>query len=128
MRKPALADASDGVIALVVADCIRIRDMAERLIRIAAERALRRAPVIEAPPHAWEEFASRFPYQETQDQEEAIADVMADLERGQPMDRLILRRDWREEADRIKRAFVVARDLAERIGGADAAPKEGAAA
>ena len=67
----------------------RIRDMAERLIRIAAERALRRAPVIEAPPHAWEEFASRFPYQETQDQEEAIADVMADLERGQPMDRLI---------------------------------------
>ena len=43
-------------------------------------------------------------------------------------DRLILRRDWREEADRIKGAFAVARDLAEKIGDADAVPKEGAVA
>jgi len=67
----------------------RIREMAERLIRVAAERALRRAPAIEAEHHAWEAFAARFPYQETDDQLAAIADVMADLDSGTPMDRLI---------------------------------------
>ncbi len=68
----------------------RIRQMADRLIRIAAERALRRAPVLEPPPDMWEEFAARFPYQETDDQLSAIADVLGDLSSGQPMDRLIV--------------------------------------
>nr|WP_037253900.1 transcription-repair coupling factor [Roseobacter sp. SK209-2-6] len=67
----------------------RIREMADRLIRIAAERALRKAPVMDPPPHAWEEFSARFPYQETEDQLRAIEDVMEDLHSGQPMDRLI---------------------------------------
>ncbi|MEM6483033.1 MAG: DEAD/DEAH box helicase, partial [Pseudomonadota bacterium] len=67
----------------------RIREMADRLIRIAAERALRKAPVLEAEHHAWEAFSARFPYQETDDQLRAIEDVMADLESGRPMDRLI---------------------------------------
>ncbi len=67
----------------------RIREMADRLIRIAAERALRRAPALEPEHHAWEEFAARFPYTETDDQLNAIADVLADLEAGTPMDRLI---------------------------------------
>ena len=67
----------------------RIREMADRLIRIAAERALRKAPAMDPPPHAWEEFSARFPYQETDDQLRAIEDVMEDLHSGQPMDRLI---------------------------------------
>ncbi|MGI9367668.1 MAG: transcription-repair coupling factor [Ruegeria sp.] len=67
----------------------RIREMADRLIRIAAERALRKAPVMDPPPHAWEEFSARFPYQETDDQLRAIAEVMEDLHSGIPMDRLI---------------------------------------
>ncbi len=67
----------------------RIREMADRLIRIAAERALRKAPAMDPPPHAWEEFSARFPYQETDDQLRAIEDVMSDLNSGQPMDRLI---------------------------------------
>ncbi|MDK3072861.1 transcription-repair coupling factor [Sedimentitalea sp. JM2-8] len=67
----------------------RIREMADRLIRVAAERALRRAPVLEAEHHAWEAFSARFPYQETDDQLAAIGDVIGDLESGQPMDRLI---------------------------------------
>ncbi|MGR3519990.1 MAG: transcription-repair coupling factor [Roseovarius sp.] len=67
----------------------RIREMADRLIRVAAERELRRAPVIAAEPHAWEAFAARFPYQETEDQLHAIEDVLSDLEAGRPMDRLI---------------------------------------
>jgi len=67
----------------------RIREMADRLIRIAAERALRKAPVLEAEHHAWEEFSARFPYTETDDQLRAIEDVLGDLEAGTPMDRLI---------------------------------------
>ena len=68
----------------------RIRQIAERLMRVAAERALRQAPILEAPHHEWEDFAARFPYQETDDQLSAIADVIADLESGTPMDRLIV--------------------------------------
>jgi transcription-repair coupling factor (superfamily II helicase) len=67
----------------------RIRMMADRLIRIAAERALRRAPVLEPPPEMWEDFAARFPYQETDDQLSAIHDVITDMSSGRPMDRLI---------------------------------------
>ncbi|UXX83856.1 transcription-repair coupling factor [Roseovarius pelagicus] len=67
----------------------RIKEMADRLIRIAAERALRRAPVMEPEHHAWEAFSARFPYAETDDQLRAIEDVIADLGAGTPMDRLI---------------------------------------
>ncbi len=67
----------------------RIREIADKLIRLAAERALRKAPVLEAPHHAWEDFATRFPYQETEDQLSAISDVIEDIASGQPMDRLI---------------------------------------
>ncbi|UWR56375.1 transcription-repair coupling factor [Phaeobacter inhibens] len=67
----------------------RIREMADRLIRVAAERALRKAPMMDPPPHAWEEFSARFPYQETDDQLRAISEVMEDLQSGSPMDRLI---------------------------------------
>ena len=38
----------------------------------------------------WEAFSARFPYQETDDQLAAIADVVADLEKGSPMDRLVV--------------------------------------
>src|SRR5690606_21417946 len=68
----------------------RIREIADRLMRVAAERALRHAPILEAPHPIWEAFAARFPYQETDDQLAAIADVVADLEKGSPMDRLIV--------------------------------------
>ena len=67
----------------------RIREIAHKLIRIAAERALRKAPIMDPPPHAWEEFSARFPYQETDDQLRAISDVMEDMHSGAPMDRLI---------------------------------------
>ena len=64
--------------------------MAERLIRIAAERALRKGAVLLPPDHhAWEEFCARFPYAETDDQLNAIADVLGDMESGRPMDRLV---------------------------------------
>lgn len=67
----------------------RIRDMAEKLIRVAAERELRAAPALETTTHAWEEFSARFPYDETEDQLAAIEAVLGDLTAGRPMDRLV---------------------------------------
>ncbi len=67
----------------------RIREMADKLIRIAAERALRRAPVLEPPPGMWDAFSARFPYTETDDQLRAIGEVIDDLTSGNPMDRLV---------------------------------------
>ncbi len=67
----------------------RIRAIADKLIRIAAERLLRRAPILEPPHGMWEAFSARFPYQETDDQQKAIEEVLDDLAAGRPMDRLI---------------------------------------
>ncbi|MBI1492203.1 transcription-repair coupling factor [Halocynthiibacter styelae] len=67
----------------------RIRQIADKLIRIAAERALRSGQIMEPPQEIWEAFAARFPYQETEDQLGAIEDVLGDLASGQPMDRLV---------------------------------------
>jgi transcription-repair coupling factor (superfamily II helicase) len=67
----------------------RIREMAGELLRVAANRALAKAtPMI---PHqaAFEEFCARFPYTETEDQQAAINDTLADLSQDRPMDRLI---------------------------------------
>ena len=67
----------------------RIREMADKLIRIAAERALRSGKVMTPPEGMWDEFCARFPYQETDDQLSAIEDVLGDMASGQPMDRLV---------------------------------------
>ncbi|WGI20465.1 transcription-repair coupling factor [Amylibacter sp. IMCC11727] len=67
----------------------RIRDMADKLIRIAAERALRKAEIMEPPVDAWDKFCARFPYVETDDQLHAIEDVLGDMASGTPMDRLV---------------------------------------
>jgi transcription-repair coupling factor (superfamily II helicase) len=67
----------------------RIREMADRLIRVAAERQLRDAPRMEPPEDMWAAFCARFPYDETDDQLSAIEDVLADMGSGTPMDRLV---------------------------------------
>ena len=67
----------------------RLRDMAEGLIALAAKRALRTGEAIDPPRGLFDEFCARFPYEETEDQLNAIADVLGDLAKGQPMDRLI---------------------------------------
>src|SRR5262245_47641904 len=67
----------------------RIADMADRLIKIAAERAVRRGETMVPPEGLYDEFCARFPYAETDDQLQAIADVLEDLSSGKPMDRLI---------------------------------------
>lgn len=67
----------------------RIREMASELIRIAAARELKTGPIMEPTPGAYDEFCARFPFTETEDQEQAIEAVLEDLARGRPMDRLI---------------------------------------
>jgi transcription-repair coupling factor (superfamily II helicase) len=67
----------------------RIREVADRLIRVAAERHLRRGRILTPPDGMWDAFSARFPYQETDDQLAAINDTLDDLASGTPMDRLI---------------------------------------
>jgi transcription-repair coupling factor (superfamily II helicase) len=67
----------------------RLLDMAGALIRIAAERMTRTAPVLTTQEGLYDEFAARFPYDETEDQMNAIESVRADLGAGRPMDRLV---------------------------------------
>jgi len=68
----------------------RIREIAGELIATAAERALRPADVIEPDSGGYASFVDRFPYEETDDQDRAIQDVIGDLAAGTPMDRLIV--------------------------------------
>ena len=67
----------------------RIQDMAAGLIRLAAERQMREAQLLTADDGAFAEFCARFPYNETEDQARAVADVLEDFAAGKPMDRLI---------------------------------------
>ena len=67
----------------------RIREMADKLLRIAAERSLRKSDILEVSPDKWNAFCARFPYVETDDQLNAIEDVVSDMSSGKPMDRLI---------------------------------------
>src|SRR4029079_6426034 len=45
--------------------------------------------VIAEPDASYPQFVDRFPYEETDDQDRAIGDVLQDLEEGKPMDRLV---------------------------------------
>jgi transcription-repair coupling factor (superfamily II helicase) len=66
----------------------RIREIAGELIKTAALRAMRPG-VIAEPDSSYPQFVDRFPYEETDDQDRAIEDVLNDLEAGKPMDRLV---------------------------------------
>ncbi len=67
----------------------RIREMAGELIKVAAERQLREAPRLAVETGLYDEFCAGFPYEETDDQRASIGAVLADLNSGRPMDRLI---------------------------------------
>ena len=67
----------------------RIRDMADQLIGLAAERATQPAPELAAPGALYDAFCAGFPYVETDDQARAIEDALGDLGAGRAMDRLV---------------------------------------
>ena len=66
----------------------RIREIAGELIKTAALRATREGVIVEADA-SYPQFVDRFPYEETDDQDRAIEEVLGDLEAGRPMDRLV---------------------------------------
>ncbi|MEM7652911.1 MAG: transcription-repair coupling factor, partial [Pseudomonadota bacterium] len=67
----------------------RIRDIAEELLKVAAERQLKKGDVVTLPEGLYDEFAAKFPYAETDDQLRAITEVLEDMASGRPMDRLV---------------------------------------
>ncbi|WP_371431595.1 transcription-repair coupling factor [Novosphingobium sp.] len=67
----------------------RILEMAGQLMATAAARALRQADVLPTDAASYGPFVDRFPWDETEDQERAIDDVLGDLVEGKPMDRLV---------------------------------------
>ncbi len=66
-----------------------VDEMADELLELYAEREMTPGHAF-APDSTWQsEMEASFPYQETEDQLNAIADVKTDMENPQPMDRLI---------------------------------------
>ena len=67
----------------------KIKFLAEELISVAAKRQLSKGEMFNVPEDFYEEFCSKFSFEETNDQLNAINDVLNDFEKGLPMDRLI---------------------------------------
>ncbi len=67
----------------------RIQDIAKALVDLAAKRQEKSAHVFSKETGAYHEFCRSFPYVETADQGQAIQEVLEDLSRGKPMDRLL---------------------------------------
>jgi transcription-repair coupling factor (superfamily II helicase) len=66
-----------------------ILQMAQELVKIyAAREAMHRTP-LGPPDNLYREFEAAFPYEETPDQEAAIEDVLGDMQKERPMDRLV---------------------------------------
>ncbi len=66
-----------------------LRMMAAELLKVHAARELALGHAFAPPDRTFEAFEAAFPFEETPDQAAAIQDVMADLGRAQPMDRLV---------------------------------------
>jgi transcription-repair coupling factor (superfamily II helicase) len=67
----------------------KIREMAEKLIALHAERKVYKGFSFSKDTELHREFDSFFPYEETPDQTKAIEDIKRDMESDRPMDRLI---------------------------------------
>ncbi len=67
----------------------KIRDVAAELLNIYAQRAARSGFAFAKPDHHYLAFASAFPFEETPDQQQAIAKVIEDMTVAKSMDRLV---------------------------------------
>lgn len=67
----------------------RMRDMAEELLKLYAQRKLAQGFSFSADSNWQREFEDAFEFSETRDQKTAIADIKRDMESPQPMDRLL---------------------------------------
>jgi transcription-repair coupling factor (superfamily II helicase) len=67
----------------------KIRDVAAELLEIYAQREAQQGFVYRFDEQHYHAFASGFPFEETADQQKAIANVIEDMNGPRPMDRLI---------------------------------------
>lgn len=63
--------------------------IAEGLMKIAAKRQLKKVEKLEINQGEYQEFCSKFPYNETEDQIKVINEVLDDMQSGKAMDRLV---------------------------------------
>ncbi|MGW8208144.1 MAG: transcription-repair coupling factor [Syntrophobacteria bacterium] len=66
-----------------------IQKIAQELLHVYALRQIKEATTFSPPDSSFREFEATFPYEETQDQQAAIEDVLADMQQDKCMDRLI---------------------------------------
>ncbi len=66
-----------------------VRELAGELIKIYASRQVKEGVAFSPPDQFLREFELSFPYTETEDQSKAIAEVLEDLQKPKPMDRLV---------------------------------------
>ena len=65
------------------------RKIAEELMQLYAQRAALAGHAFPGPDAVFQAFEETFPFEETPDQDKAIDTVLADMQHGVPMDRLI---------------------------------------
>ncbi|MFP4386234.1 MAG: transcription-repair coupling factor [Alphaproteobacteria bacterium] len=66
-----------------------LMEIADKLLGIAAARQLKKAEPLKIENTLYNEFVSRFPYEETEDQECSINAVLEDVSKHHPMDHLV---------------------------------------
>lgn len=66
-----------------------VQDIADDLIKLYAEREAARGYAFSPDSDMQREFEAAFPYEETEDQLRSIQEIKRDMEREQPMDRLL---------------------------------------
>ena len=67
----------------------KINEIADDLIKTAAERSLKKAPRFRTVEPYYTNFVNEFPYDETEDQINVTSEILNDLNTGSPMDRLV---------------------------------------
>ena len=67
----------------------KINEIADDLIKTAAERSLKKAPKFKTVEPYYTNFVNEFPYDETEDQVNVTSEILNDLNTGMPMDRLV---------------------------------------
>lgn len=67
----------------------KINEIADVLIKTAAERTLKSAPKFKTQEPYYTNFVNEFPFDETEDQVNVTSEILYDLNSGVPMDRLV---------------------------------------
>ncbi|MCD6186591.1 MAG: transcription-repair coupling factor [Desulfuromusa sp.] len=66
-----------------------VEELARQLLELYAKRELRQGFAYSPPDQLFREFEATFPHEETVDQQQAIDDILEDMQSPKPMDRLI---------------------------------------